>query len=286
TYSFRKLKGGEINYSFKIETDTGFVLMRVFRYDSWPKEDTLRFVEEKLKKLGIRQSKIIYLDSSNKYFQNGFMVAEWIEGIPGEEAIRREIVSEQIVVEKVARILKKIHTIKFKQFGTPPFNKNNKGFKDFVSFVLHFDGENRLEKLAKEGLTPGDLINLGKNLLRRLVGKINFKVNPVMVHGDATPHNIIWREREPVLVDWEDVKATSWVYDLAWMSYWYGEKVQEPFFKGYGEIDIRMDWFKLLEKIFHLRLSLGLLPYYAYDIKRRESLESTIKKLKDIIQNM
>lgn len=281
--ALHRLKGGEVNYSFRVDTNEGPVIARVFRYESWPREDTLRLVEENLGRLGIRYPRTIYFDRSDRYFQNGFMVGEWIKGMPGYDAIKLGLVTEERMIEEVAKILRRVHTVKFEKFGRPPFNRHSKGEKDFSSYVLKFGGENRFERLVKEGLVLGELIELGKSRLQNLLNKIDFVIEPVMVHGDAGPANIIWTSEGPVLVDWEDMEATSCVYEVAWLSFWEGDKIRKPFFKGYGTDNIRMAECGLLESVFHLMLTLKLLPYYAYDLQKKERLESGIDKLQKLL---
>lgn len=282
--SIKRLKGGEVNHSFRVDTNNGPVIVRVFGYKHWPKEESLRLIEKKLEELKIRQSKIIYFNRSKKYFKHGFMVGEWIDGVPGNKAINRGLVKRAEITKQTAKILKKVHTIKFKKFGKPPFKKG-KGTKDFSHFVLNFDSKNNLGKLVKEKLIPNNLVDSGINLLKDLLNKIDFTVEPVMVHSDPAPDNVIWTKKGPVLIDWDGAKATSWIYDAAWITYWLGEKMRKPFLQGYGAKNIKMTDFRLLENIFHLALCLELLPYYAYSVQDKTRLKPTIKKLKKIIKS-
>jgi len=232
---------------------------------------------------------MVYFDDSDKYFPNGFMVGEWIEGVPGKKAIKQKLTTEREVIEKTAEILKKVHSIKFKKFGTPPFNQGNKGRDDFSNWILNFDGENRLKRLTEKNLVPRRLINDAQRKLQAFLNRISFDIASVMVHGDAAPRNIIWTKDGPVLIDWDDVKATSWSYDLAWLTYWYdwyADKILSWFLKGYGARNVNLNEFRLLEKIFHLMLALKLLPYYAFDIQDKKRLNSGIKKLKMSIKKL
>lgn len=283
--SVKRLKGGEVNYSFKAETTSGSVIVRVFRYEEWPSETRVRFVEEKLRDLKIRHSKVIYWERPGDYFLNGFMVGEWIEGILGEEAINKKLVTIDKMFSEVAKILKKVHTIEFAKFGKPPFIKEEEGEKDFSPFVLSFKGKERLTNLIKDKLISRNLFKAVEKKLRNLLGKIDFFIKPVMVHGDATPQNILWTKQGPVLVDWENVIATSWVFDLAWMTYWWGEKVWLPFLRGYGVHEESEKEKRLLEKIIHLNLAIDLLSYYAYQIQDQKRLKSGIRKLKRLLKN-
>lgn len=281
--SVRKLKGGEVNYSFRVATNNGLIFVRIFRYNSWPVEKTLRFVEKQLETLGVRQSKIIHFDDSDKFFQNGFMIGEWIEGTPGREAIKKKIVTVEEIYIKVAQITKKIHTIKIDRFGEPPFGPQNLGFKDFSPFILNFGGENRFARLTKEALVSIELVKTAKRQLKNLLKKIDFKVRPVLVHSDATPHNVIWTREGPVLIDWDNVNANSWAYEWAYMTCHGVNKAKKFFLKGYGDCPNDFKEMGLLENIFHLRLAIKLLPYYAYDIQDKTRLKKGITELKKVI---
>ena len=52
--SIKRLKGGEVNHSFRVDTNNGPVIVRVFGYKHWPKEESLRLIEKKLEELKIR----------------------------------------------------------------------------------------------------------------------------------------------------------------------------------------------------------------------------------------
>ncbi|MFC1629766.1 aminoglycoside phosphotransferase family protein [Patescibacteria group bacterium] len=280
--SLERLEGGQVNYSFLVGTNNDFLLVRVFRYDDWPVKKKLLFIEKKLNELGIKQPKIIFFDDSDKYFQNGFMVREWVEGMPSIEAVKKGLITENKIFTEIAKILKKVHTIEFDKFGQPPFDNKSEGTKNFTSFVLGLD-EKRLNKMIEENLVKIDLIESGKNKLKNLLDKIDFTVKPVMVHGDATPKNVILTEKGLALIDWDDVKANAWIYDLAYTSYHWGHKFREPFLKGYGVCPEETSQIELLENIFHIRLGLKLLPYYAYEIQNEKNLNLTIKKLQKIL---
>lgn len=281
----KRLKGGEVNYSFRADTASGPVIVRVFRYEGWPSEIRVRFVEKKLERLGIKHSKVIYWKRPGKYFLNGFMVGEWIEGIQGREAIEKKLVTVEEVFSEVAKILKKVHTVKFRKFGKLPFTKEKKGEKDFPSFVLQFKEKETFKNLIKDNLVSSSLMKIEEKRLQDLLNKIDFPVKPVMVHGDATPHNVLWTKQGPVLVDWENIKATSWMHDLAWMTYWWGDKVWAPFLKGYGTHGESESEKRLLEKIFHLDITIGVLPYYAYDLQNKKRLKEGIEKLNKLLES-
>jgi len=280
----KRLKGGEVNYSFRADTTSGPVIVRVFRYEGWPSEIQVRFVEKKLEGLGIRHSKIIYWKRPDKYFLNGFMVGKWIEGTPGREAKKKKLVTVGEMFSEIAKILKKVHTVKFKKFGELPFTKEKRGEKDFSFFVMQFKERERFKNLIKDNLVSSSLMKAGEKRLQDLLNKIDFPVKSVMVHGDATPHNVIWTRQGPVLIDWDNIKATSWVYDLAWMTYWWGEKVRVSFLKGYGTHRESESEMRLLEKIFHLDLAIGLLSYYAYDVQDKKRLKEGMEKLNKLLE--
>lgn len=281
--SVKKLEGGEVNYSFRVDTNERTVLARVSRYESWPDERSLRFVETKLKEINIEHSKTIYFDSSDRYFPNGFMIAEWIEGVQGNKAIEQGLVTKNEMFESIARILSKIHTIKFNSFGGYPFDKDDIGHKVFSKYIFNSINRDRLDRMTKESLVSESLVSSGELTVKNLGRSINFRVEPVMVHGDASPDNVIWTNGRPILVDWEDVKANSWIYDVAWLSYFYGKNIHKPFLRGYAGGNIDMDRFDLVERIFHINLSLNLLPYYAYDSQNMSNVKNTIKKLDELV---
>jgi thiamine kinase-like enzyme len=281
-----RITSGEVNYSYKTETSKGPFHVRIFRYEGWPSKEKLSFIHKKLSEMSITQADIVHIDRSNRYFPYGFMVQEWIEGIPGDAAVNQGVIEENLLLKKNAEILRKIHKIKFEQFGFFPFAENNKVFDTFSSYILFFSGkENEFDKLGREDFDSKKLIEAAKAKIEKLLGKIDFDVQSRLVHADATSENTILTEEGPVLVDWDNARASCCVYDLAWLTFWSDEqKLYNNFLEVHGNLGLTSPQIKLLEEMFHLVMSLELLPYFAYSLGNTQRLEKEKERLKNLLK--
>jgi thiamine kinase-like enzyme len=279
TDSIERLHGGEVNYSFKVEAADKCCLVKVFRYQDWPDIKTLRFVRKKLDRIDIAYPKILYYDSSRKHFQYGFMILEWIPGIPGDKAINKNLVEKNNLFKIIAQTLKKVHSLEMPGFmQSSTADKQKQTFDQFINNSYSLP---RLNKLQEKGLVSKSLIEKNTDKLNQLVKTIDFQVSPVLVHGDATPHNIIYQKKDNniVLIDWEDAKASSWVFDLAYITYHWGKTFRNLIISEHGLFNLQRDQVIRLETIFHLQLGLKLLPYYAFDTKNVQAFHKTLDKL-------
>ncbi len=54
------------------------------------------------------------------------MIGEWIEGVPGGEALDKGLVDMDDVIRETAKLLRKAHTVTFDRFGRLPFEKGER----------------------------------------------------------------------------------------------------------------------------------------------------------------
>ncbi len=284
--NLERIISGEVNYSYKIETSKGVFHVRVFRYKGWPSKEKLYFIDRKLSEASIPHAEIIRIDRSSEYFPYGFMVQEWIEGIPGDKAVKQGVVERDLLLEENAKILRRIHKIKFEHFGFFPFTGDAQSFNTFSPYILFFSGkEGELYKLGQEDITSKSLIESAKEKISDLLEKIDFEVQPRLVHADATSENTIWTKDGPVLIDWDNARSSCWVYDLAWLTFWSDRERRKNFLDVHGNFGLNNIQVDLLENMFHLVMSLELLPYFAYGLGNKRRLEKEKSRLETLLEN-
>src|SRR3989344_2035694 len=241
-----KIKSGEVNHVYKIETDKKALLARVFRYDNWPEDGKLRWIDRQFTKYNIPHAKLLYLTRSDKWFPNGFMVTDYIEGKSANDAVKSKELSRNDYYIHVARLLKKVHGVRVKKFGDwhGRFGTDSSLLKFLLRrVVLKASQIKRMKYYDKnlEGEVSTKLISL--------LGPVEKKLKPVLTHGDPGKDNCIWTKKgKLILIDWDNARSSSWLRDYADLMFWESYSAQfnktpktqatdarKSFLRGYGK---------------------------------------------------
>ncbi|MGI8855023.1 MAG: aminoglycoside phosphotransferase family protein [Thermomicrobiales bacterium] len=282
--SVERLLSGQVTYAFHVEADDGPMLVKVFRYAHVPRRATATFVEEALARAGIRHAETRHFDATDRYFPHGFLVGEWVAGPLASDALKEENLSRDAFCTEVAALLRRVHTVRFDAFGIPPLGSAGERFPDLVAFMHSEDRVEDLQSLVDAGKVDAALITAGQERLKRCYAAIDFPMQPVLVHGDPSGDNVILSADGPVLIDWDNAQISSWVHDLAWITFWYGPEAYAPFLRGYGTPDEDEAHICTLETAFHMRLALQLPLYFAFALRDDTMTAWAIKRLQDVIE--
>jgi aminoglycoside phosphotransferase (APT) family kinase protein len=281
--SVERLLSGQVTYAFRVETDDRPLLVKVFRYAHVPRRATAPFVGEALARVGVRHAETRYFDESDAYFSHGFLVDEWIAGPLVSDALKERHLSVDDFCTSVAAVLRRVHAVRFDAFGIPPLQSADERFPDLVAFMHSQDRVEELHALVAAGKVDATLITAGRERLERCYAAIDFPVQPVLVHGDPSGDNVIQTADGPVLIDWDNANVSSWVHDLAWITFWYGPEAYAPFLRGYGATDEDEAHIRTLEAAFHTRLALQLPLYFAFALQDDTMTAWAIKRLQDVL---
>ncbi|MDQ2785785.1 MAG: aminoglycoside phosphotransferase family protein [Chloroflexota bacterium] len=281
--SVERLLSGQVTYAFRVEADGGPMLVKVFRYAHVPRRETVTFVEETLARVGIRHAETRYFDATDAYFPHGFLIGEWITGPLVSDALKDGSVSRDAFCAAVAALLRQVHAVRFDTFGFPPLRSSGEQFPDLVAFMRAEDRVEELHALVDAGKADAALIAAGQERLERCYAAIDFPVQPVLVHGDPSGDNVIQTADGPVLIDWDNATITSWVHDLAWITFWCGPAAYAPFMRGYGATGEDETHIRALEAAFHTRLALQLPHYFAFILRDETMTAWAIRQLQDVL---
>lgn len=282
--SVERLLSGQVTYAFRVETDGGPLLVKVFRYASVPRRATAPFVGEALARVGVRHAETRYFDESDAYFPHGFLVDEWITGPLVSDALKEGQISLDAFCAAVAAVLRRVHAVRFDAFGIPPLQSADERFPDLVAFMRSTeDRDEELHVLIDAGKADAALIAAGQERLKRCYAAIDFPVQPVLVHGDPSADNVIETGDGLVLIDWDNAQVSNWVHDLAWITFWYGPEAYAPFIRGYGAPDEDEAHIRTLEAAFHTHLALQLPLYFAFALGDDAMAAWAIKRLQDVL---
>jgi aminoglycoside phosphotransferase (APT) family kinase protein len=253
------IKLGIVNRVFRVETDGGSFVVKVFRSRTWPEDGKLQWVEKQLLKLGILHPRIVFFSRDASVFPNGFMITEHIEGRDAWEAIDDGSLTTERFCEQLGQILSRVHSVRVNAFG---HLCNGQGV--YESFI-----EQRLARTTKDvdqiAGRVHDLYDLVRDKVRTRLLDFKHLYRPVLTHGDPNPHNcILTASGQLALVDWDNAAASVWIRDYAQLTYRLlqslheetpdkkDERAREAFFNGYGATDLDREAIQRIERTFHL----------------------------------
>lgn len=277
----KRINQGEVNYVYKVETKKQTVLIRVARYKNWPDINKLTWIFKKLAKKDIAHPKVLFSDTSSEYFKFGFLISEWIDGKDGMSLIREGKLSRKMAVEKIAETLRKTHQVSIDGFGK--FNGNGKGeYMTWEESLFSFLKDPKYKKAIGDGAYKENLNEKGIKEMKRIIKEIDYEPESVLTHQDTTPENAIFNKGRTILIDWDNAIGSSWIDDVAWITFWMGKKARRWFLKVYRPKD-PLDLIEKVERIIHLRLAISLIPYYLYSTKNYKAAERMKRKLKSLV---
>lgn len=209
------------------------------------------------------------------------MIAEWIEGEDGMSLIKRNKLTRKIAVKKIAKTLSKIHKIKVEGFGE--FNGVGKAiYKTWEESLFSFLEDSLYKRAVKENKYEDHLNRKGIENIKRIIREINYKPDPVLSHQDPTPENAIFNDDKIVLIDWDNAIGSTWIEDLAWITFWMGKKARNWFLETY-KLNESLSLVEKVERIIHLRLVITNIPYYFYSAKNYKAGKRMKRKLRSLV---
>jgi Ser/Thr protein kinase RdoA (MazF antagonist) len=158
-------------------------------------------------------------------------------------------------------------------------------YKTYKDRIIGLPNDDEFKKLFENNYLKRKYILDIISLLLRALEKIPFPEQPILVHSDPTPDNIIVRnDRSLVLIDWDDSEGSWWVRDYSYLRYWSDkpEEIKVGFFSGYRDIN-RMNDSEIIiaELVEWIIQSLRLLPYYKFSFADEEKFQKRMTRLKE-----
>jgi aminoglycoside phosphotransferase (APT) family kinase protein len=146
---------------------------------------------------GLASPAPVYLDTSGKIFPTPYLIIEYTEG-------EKEFAPSNLAdyLQQFTTHLVKIHSV----------NCSNAGLDFLPKLVIRFAEEYRMQPMNDDLSIE---INHFRESLKSVWPSLQ-KNEPVLLHGDYWPGNIIWeRERLVGVIDWEDAKIGDPLADVA-----------------------------------------------------------------------
>lgn len=245
--SAERIKLGIVNRVYRVETDAGRFVVKVFRSRNWPEAGKLEWVEKQLATLGIPHPRIVFASSDSSVFPNGFTIADHVDGRDAWEAIDDGSLTTERLCEELGQILKRLHSVPVKAFG-----HLCDGQGVHANFI-----EQRLQRTPQDvdqlaGPHDEDLYDLVRSRVRQRLLPFEHLYRPVLTHGDPNPHNcILTASGELALVDWDNAASSIWLRDYAHITYRL-KNVSEAFFRAYDATELDRKTIRRIEHTFHI----------------------------------
>jgi len=131
---FQRIRQGVVNRVYKVEAASKKLILRIFRHKNWPEDGMLEWIEKQLAKHKIPHAKLLYYNRDDRFFPDGFMISEYINGVDGWTAIKKGYHSLPGSWYESGKVLRKIHQIKLKKYGEINYGRGT--HKDFINFML------------------------------------------------------------------------------------------------------------------------------------------------------
>lgn len=182
---YRELGGGGVNDTFLLHYANGKAVLRVTRYD-----DVINLHKEAdaLRALTINNiPKLLYYDPESRIMGRAWILESYVEGSTPDRLTNQQY-------EKLGALLAEVHKLK-RERNEPAnlwanFIESAKFFGDEEHFMNHPDPEMQA------------IILRAKPYLIEQAKKFG-NVEESLIHGDATPSNILVNGDDVALIDWE-----------------------------------------------------------------------------------
>lgn len=286
---------GESNRVYKVKTDKGLILFRVPKNKKESHMEKLIWVDKALTERAIPHAKLLYATPDAALFPYGFSIFEYIKNVSCRDAILNGKTTLEEFHTELGQLLQKVHAITFPAFGNIPLLPEQ-GDDDFV--VYNSKQVQRILSKVEELETafPKNIAPLVCTKLEAL-HPLKPKLKPVLCHTDPAPNNCVWNEQlGTVLIDWDDARATSWVADLADLTYSgshlndLGPRIERrkrilaSFLDGHGLGKFTYEEVLQVEHVMHILKAVHHLPYYHEEQHNLEWFWKTKDRLLELLE--
>lgn len=197
-----------INSVFKIETEDGAYIFKLYRSAGYPEEGKMPFVAQKLAAHGVPHATIYAYNRTDDIFPNGYIIEECL---PGTAADRLALSEAELcrLYKRLGAAVSDIHKIKLARYGFIV-----RGVPDCATFTEHI--ERHFVYGAKSvcaAYTKAELDKIKRTLVERL--RPCDDIPPCLCHIDIQLKNIVADGERITLIDWDDARSFPAAVDIA-----------------------------------------------------------------------
>ncbi len=279
--NFNFINGGELSQAFSFSVKKKDLVIRLGKDTSGYEKDKYAF--ENFSSNNIPIPKIIEIGSFNEKYS--YSISEKTSGKTLVNLNDREY---EKIFPKLFSVLNEIHHINISQaVGFGRWRANGTTEKDsWREYVLSIKEH---VVLVDNKASLFETSFLEKNVWDSVYGKIVFLLkfcpeDKFLVHGDYGSDNVTTENGSITgILDWEESKYGDFLYDVAWLNFWYPNRNTMEFFEHYYTEVKPTKNFKERVLCYQLRIGLSSLSFYAFS-SQKEKYDSTKKSLISILE--
>ncbi|ERJ11953.1 aminoglycoside phosphotransferase family protein [Haloplasma contractile] len=238
----RIITGQNIIYKLISKKTNCSYQLKIIARKGYPCIETLNACYEYLEMININKPKIIYYDTKDYIVPYGYIIQSWIEG----EVYSHKDKDDTEWIVDFASHLRDVHKIKLNGFGYlgkgPVYPTLKEYFYNMDQIVDHSFGEifkdyYSIWDLQKYELISDGFLETTFANVKYLANQIKIDPEPILLHGDMLPNNLIQTENGTALIDWDESKSGWWVYEIARTLFYIDNKKEhlKSFLKAYND---------------------------------------------------
>ncbi|MBS4539355.1 aminoglycoside phosphotransferase family protein [Clostridium sp. D2Q-11] len=284
------IEGNEVNSDKNIK-----LFLKIISKDGYPNVEDLSKCYELLKSRGFKYYNIIHHDITSDIAPYGFIIQEWIDGDVriSNDDIDYEENDEILWLRDFAEVLKEVHRIRFDHFGDirgiVKFDNLQEYYRNIDEVIRWSFGNVKdegiiLSDLVDKGILEKEFLEYALEGISKLAEKVSTKKS-VLIYGDMFPSNIIYKEDEPRIIDWDECRANWWVYEIARTTYYIDDKYIAMKFIEYYDPEDHLDQIDIGIRIEHIKQHLRKLCILCMNQEKDIQLMEQVREMKKFIVN-
>ena len=122
-----------------------------------------------------------------------------------------------------------------------------------------------------------------------LARSIEAEPQPILIHGDMLPTNLIYAPDGNLAIDWDECRANWWVYEVARTLYYYPDdqpEILNRFLAAYGDDSCSMRDIKICIRLEQVRQHLRVMCIGAFNMQSREDVLGRVQKIEAKIERL
>lgn len=205
-------------------------MARYFDFLIWPPKGKLETVQQLLDQQTIPHEEILHLEYSHPLFKYGWQISSFIPGGTARDLRDQPSWNSAEYLEKLGSLLQEIHQITFEFVGT--FHDESYRYASFVDFAEAELAEKDFKNLSPEFEWTLQVIDAARTEIRSNLKSFQWS-QTCLVHDDANENNVLWRNGNPLLIDWMDCVSAPALRDFTTITYHFNEPVLQFLEQGY-----------------------------------------------------
>lgn len=220
------------SFSYLISTKDGKYVGKIYRFAHWPPQGKIQYIETLLDKNQVPHKETVYSSHKHPIFRFGWQISKYIPGGTVWDVREAGELNKQDYYKKLGEILKKIHSIRLNYYGSLQDKVDQ--FPSFTEYAMHELQEQDYSNLPSEYGWAHKIIDEAKMYVSDSLPKIKWG-KAVLIHDDINEKNVLYRQADPIIIDWVDSLSSVPSRDFAAMTFRKDVSVIPRIEKGYGE---------------------------------------------------